>query len=234
MGTRWSEGELALLRDVSLSLAEVAARTGRTPAAVSRKASYLGIRRPVIWTAAELALVDDVSLSCQEIASQVGRSLAAVQRMAFLRRAYRRRWSREELALLYDDTLTYTEIAGRVGRQENAVKVRAYALGIRRGAARGERHPNWVGGASKKSRSWRGEDWPVARRAALERDGYCCQACGTFDPSGRQLRVHHVIPYRLRPSNDLCWLVTLCEPCHRKRPEHRWREIPEGVFLLLG
>ena len=136
--------------------------------------------------------------------------------------------------MLQDESLTYAEIAERVGRSENTVKVYAYSTaGIRRGAKRGESHPNWVGGVSKASRSWRGEDWPQVRLAALERDGYCCQDCGLFDASAVALRVHHLIPYRLLPSNDLRGLRTLCEPCHRKRPEHRWREIPEGVLLLL-
>ena len=231
----WTEAELALLRDTSLSLAEVAERVGHTYAATQRKAAYLGIRRPMGWTSAEDALVDDVSLSYQEVADRVGRTLAAVQRRAFLRGVHRGRWSDDHLLLLQDESLTYAEIADRVGRSENTVKTYAYTTaGIRRGMRRGEDHPNWVGGASKRARSWRGEDWPQVRKVALERDGYCCQDCGLFDASAAALRVHHMIPYRLRPSNDPCWLVTLCEPCHRKRPEHRWQEIPEDVLPLCG
>ena len=233
-GMPWQPWEIEVLEDVSLSFREVSACVGRTYEATLRKASYLGIRRPVDWTAAEDALIDDVSLSYQEVVALTGRTLAAVQRRAFLRGVHRGRWADDQRLLLQDESLTYAEIAERVGRSENTVKQRAYGMGIRRWAKRGEAHPNWVGGASKRDRSWRGEDWPQVRKTALERDGYCCQDCGLFDASAVALRVHHLIPYRLLPSNDLCWLLTLCEPCHRKRPEHRWREIPEDVQLVLS
>ena len=64
---------------------------------------------------------------------------------------------------------------------------------------------------------------------ALERDGYVCQDRGEFLPSGKGLVVHHMIPWRLRPVNDLRWLVTLCVACHLRRPEHFWQKIPEHV-----
>jgi hypothetical protein len=55
-----------------------------------------------------------------------------------------------------------------------------------------------------------------------------------YIPSGSGLVVHHLIPYRLRPVNDLPWLTTLCVKHHLPRPEHFWWAIPDDVQEQLG
>lgn len=141
-------------------------------------------------------------------------------------------WSAEELALLADPTLSRAEIAARTGRTLMAVRIKASLRGdvhVREYHPSGPDHPRYRGGTKT---SERGKDWPDVRLVALERDGYACQDCGVFSPSGAGLCVHHVIPYRLLASNDLAWLVTLCVSCHMSRPEHMWVEIPEDVMAL--
>ena len=84
------------------------------------------------------------------------------------------------------------------------------------------------------SDTYRGPDWREVRLLALERDGYTCQDCGFVNLAGFDLAVHHCIPWRLRQSNALEWLVTLCRSCHSRRPEHAWEAIPEDVLLVLA
>ena len=61
----------------------------------------------------------------------------------------------------------------------------------------------------------RGPNWTKARRAALKRDGSCCQECGRSD----LLRVHHRIPFadfngNYLKANNIDNLQTLCISCH--------------------
>lgn len=245
MARPWAEAELALLRDTSLTLAEVAERTGRTQAAGEHKAAKLGVDRSFrtgcglipgggeAWTEAELAVLRDTSLPLDEVARRTGRTRVAAQiraRTAGIQRYAE--WAEWELALVADVTLTLQQVAAQTGRGLGAVAGQARAVGVQRGIRHGSDHYNWVGGYSVEQ-SWRGTDWPTVRVDALERDGYTCQDCGFVRFSGLGLRVHHVIPYRLRGVNDLEWLITLCKRCHIKRPEHRWQEIPEDLAVLL-
>ena len=49
------------------------------------------------------------------------------------------------------------------------------------------------GNASKR----RGANWEIQAREARERDSFACQVCGVSEEAlGRQLDVHHKIPYR--------------------------------------
>ena len=64
---------------------------------------------------------------------------------------------------------------------------------------------------SRHHRALDGRRWPAARRAALDRDGWRCTACGR---AGR-LEVHHRTP--LDAGGDpyaLDNLETLCRRCH--------------------
>lgn len=103
MSSRWTEAELELLRDTSLSLAEVAAQTGRSLHGVENRAYRLGVRRhrevwvPPLpatnrrrWSPEELTLVDDRSLSYAEVGRITGRSPVVVQLMAKRRKVTRR------------------------------------------------------------------------------------------------------------------------------------------------
>ncbi len=180
-----------------------------------------------------------------EVAVKVGRSAGAVRQQAhrlglvFPRTSngvYTKPWTAIEDDVLkqYAAFTSCDELAKRLDRTVSAIHNRYRFLSIdgRDYANRvkfGSDHHNWRGGWS----GWRGNDWPEFRLLALERDGYTCQDCKRFAPSGSDLRVHHMIPWRLRPINDLKWLVTLCNSCHLSRPEHWWYEIPTEIAEIL-
>lgn len=239
MRRAWTEAELELLRDTSLSLKEVAERTGRSYQAVKSQgaARYQGVRRGranVLWADSELAVLRDLRLTYSQVAEQTGRSLSAAEHMSIrlgLDRSFRTGsglkkgsdslWSLAELELLAELDLSLAEVAEQTGRSYEAVKQMAFRREIVR----------YDGSYVSQ---YRGAGWPKVRQAALERDGYSCQDCKYFSPMGSNLHVHHVIPYRLLPENRLEWLVTLCNSCHMRRPEHWWPRIPEAVLIQLA
>jgi hypothetical protein len=49
------------------------------------------------------------------------------------------------------------------------------------------------------------------RKAAIIRDGYKCMECGK---KSIPLEVHHIVPKRLKGTNTICNLITLCKTCH--------------------
>ena len=51
------------------------------------------------------------------------------------------------------------------------------------------------------------------RKAVILRDGYKCMECGK---TNCRLEVHHIKPRRLKGSNTLGNLITLCAKCHQK------------------
>jgi 5-methylcytosine-specific restriction endonuclease McrA len=84
----------------------------------------------------------------------------------------------------------------------------------------GENNGAWAGGDIE----YYGPNWRAQRRKARERDNFTCQDCGITEAEyGRELSVHHIIPFRAfngdwEKANELSNLITLCEyPCHRKR-----------------
>ncbi len=77
----------------------------------------------------------------------------------------------------------------------------------------------------------RGANWDQQARRARERDGYACRVCGVSEEEiGRQLDVHHKIPYRSFKSNveanKLENLVSVCASCHAKLEGQLRRELP--------
>jgi 5-methylcytosine-specific restriction endonuclease McrA len=68
--------------------------------------------------------------------------------------------------------------------------------------------------------------WDRNRKAALARDGYRCQKCG----STSRLHVHHQTPWSDGQTDPhaLDNLLTLCASCHRK--EHPMPHGPDGTF----
>lgn len=67
----------------------------------------------------------------------------------------------------------------------------------------------------------RSGDWEDQALKARKRDGFTCRLCGITEKElGKQLDVHHIIPYRLFESpteaNRLNNLITLCRSCHNK------------------
>jgi len=255
----WTEAELALLRDTSLSLAEVAAQTGRSLATCRTKASWLGIkRRRGAWLPWELTLLEDVSIPLTEVARRTGRKLGTVYAEASLRkiggrvqgkprrpgavqkgktygpRLPQQNITPEVLRLLRETRLSYIEISDLTGLDRESIRTAASRHGLaNRGQPTGKDAHRWLGGRKLNDPTWRGSDWEEFRLAVLERDGCTCQDCGFTDFAGTKLHVHHIIPWHLRPVNDLNWLVTLCRRCHGKRPEHEWAEVPSDVLLLV-
>lgn len=72
-----------------------------------------------------------------------------------------------------------------------------------------------------KYKKYYGENWLPQRDRARKRDNYCCQKCGITEKEyGKQLSVHHIIPFITFESyleaNKLHNLICVCEPCHRK------------------
>jgi len=51
------------------------------------------------------------------------------------------------------------------------------------------------------------------RKATIMRDNYTCMECGK---TKCMLEVHHIVPRRLKGSNTLGNLITLCSKCHQK------------------
>lgn len=81
----------------------------------------------------------------------------------------------------------------------------------------GRNSPLWTG----SRRNYRGSNWVNQRYLARMRDNNTCQHCGiTKDEIGRELDVHHIIPFRhfddYQIANALPNLITLCSSCHKK------------------
>lgn len=82
----------------------------------------------------------------------------------------------------------------------------------------GEEVPSFEVKLEKRYRL-RGANWEIQAREARERDAFTCQVCGvTEEELGRQLDVHHKIPYRSFKSNveanKLEHLISVCPACH--------------------
>ena len=68
---------------------------------------------------------------------------------------------------------------------------------------------------------YRGGNWEIQAQRARERDRYTCRICSVTEQElGKQLDVHHVIPFRLFRSpveaNKLSNLISVCHSCHMK------------------
>lgn len=91
----------------------------------------------------------------------------------------------------------------------------------------GAGNPAWRGGKWK----YKGRSWAAVAERVIERDRVCAD-CGT----GERLIAHHLIPQRfwldLDRANELDNLLTLCSPCHVKRPEHYWVVVPPELWSV--
>ncbi len=65
------------------------------------------------------------------------------------------------------------------------------------------------------------------REAVLERDGHCCQVCGTSGRDKGSIVVHHRVPGR----SLLRTMISLCPGCHAK--VHRTKAVLSAMPLLL-
>ena len=77
----------------------------------------------------------------------------------------------------------------------------------------------------------RGGSWQLQAKKARDRDGFACQVCGaTEEELGRQLDVHHKIPFHSFKSNveanRLEHLISLCSACHAKLEARLQEELP--------
>lgn len=78
---------------------------------------------------------------------------------------------------------------------------------------------------------YRGGNWKSQSKKARERDGYCCQGCGITEADlGRQLDVHHKVPFRLFESpleaNQLDNLISVCPSCHKRLEIEGQKDLP--------
>ena len=79
--------------------------------------------------------------------------------------------------------------------------------------------------------TYRGGNWSTVARTIRERDGYRCRTCGTSEESlGRQLDVHHVVPFRAFESaeraNHPDNLVSVCPSCHKRTEDEGHENLP--------
>lgn len=99
----------------------------------------------------------------------------------------------------------------------------------------GKNNPSWKGGYLR----YYGPNWYIQRRKARKRDNYACRSCGiTEEELGRQLDVHHIVPFRefglarYVEANQLLNLVSYCTACHgRKEPAE---VLPDEVPMRIA
>ena len=79
----------------------------------------------------------------------------------------------------------------------------------------GENHPHWKGGRTEELRSQM-TNAPMATVLKIrKRDKNTCQMCGkSKKENGRDMDVHHIIPYLDSRNNDDKNLICLCRVCH--------------------
>jgi hypothetical protein len=78
---------------------------------------------------------------------------------------------------------------------------------------------------------YRGGNWKSQSQKARERDAYRCQGCGVTEAElGRQLDVHHKVPFRLFESpaeaNLLENLISVCPSCHKNLEIETQKDMP--------
>ncbi|MBT3602630.1 MAG: hypothetical protein HN521_06125 [Candidatus Latescibacteria bacterium] len=87
---------------------------------------------------------------------------------------------------------------------------------------------------------YRGGNWKSQSQGARKRDDYTCQGCGvTEEELGRQLDVHHKVPFRLFESpveaNQLENLTSVCPSCHKSLEIETQKKMPLfGAVKHLG
>lgn len=84
----------------------------------------------------------------------------------------------------------------------------------------GENSYTWRGGYT----AYYGPNWYIQRLKARKRDNYTCRSCGiTEEELGRQLDVHHIVPFRefglerYAEANEVLNLICYCTSCHGEK-----------------
>ena len=83
----------------------------------------------------------------------------------------------------------------------------------------------------KRRPGYRGGNWQSVARSIRDRDGYRCRSCGVSEETlGRELDVHHVVPFRSFDSavraNGADNLISVCSSCHKKMEEKGYESLP--------
>ena len=78
---------------------------------------------------------------------------------------------------------------------------------------------------------FRGGNWGSVARKIRARDAFMCRSCGvTEEDLGRQLDVHHVVPFRAFSSPDRANrsdnLISVCSSCHKKMEDEGHDNLP--------
>lgn len=105
----------------------------------------------------------------------------------------------------------------------DVVKKRSDTL-IKRGTYKGEKNNTWKGGITPINTVLRNsKEYKCWREAVFARDEHTCKECGEKSRAGKMvyLNAHHIKPFATHPELrlDLNNGVTLCKPCHDKKPK---------------
>ena len=73
-------------------------------------------------------------------------------------------------------------------------------------------------------RGYGGKAWAETRKRVLVRDNFQCRHCGrVVGGKAGEAHVDHIVPKRLRDSDDEAGLQTLCAKCHAKKTREEGR-----------
>lgn len=144
-----------------------------------------------------------------------------------------RAYTADESQFIADNYLImeHAAMAAAIGRTKSSVSNFCHIRGYKRGHQSGDKHAAWRGGKKHHNQHW----MTVIRPAVLERDNYTCQhpGCGLYDPSGSNLRAHHIVPWKLTQDDSMENHVTLCQPHHSTQRAHRWRDVTPELLDTL-
>ncbi len=135
----WSQNEIDILKDISLSNRDAADRSNRSFAAVKAKRQSLGITKTkkdiITWTKSEIKFLrSNLHLSDQKLAAKLNKTASAIgnkrQRMKYFKPS--NEWDEEELDYLMENYRQKPnhEISKFLGRSVSAIQTMAYDLGL--------------------------------------------------------------------------------------------------------
>ncbi len=202
-GRRWTEDEADFVRKnyKRMTIGEIARRLGRTKNAV---ALYIHYKMPDLERKTKPSRV--YKCSC------CGKEFRAYQSQ---RKGVLKFCSYKCKVAYQSDELVKTKCDNC--QKEIEIPKHRFARGKRHFCSKscmysyysGSNHPLWRGGGYRHDKS---PSFRKVKRMVLERDGYRCQICGT----GKDLSVHHIIPYRISKRDDPDNLITVCNSCHAR------------------
>ena len=79
---------------------------------------------------------------------------------------------------------------------------------------RKNKNPKWSGGVSSEYHiAVTSCEWFIIREKIMKRDNYTCQKCNV---RGKNLQIHHIIPWRKIHNHSVDNLITVCIRCHKE------------------